>query len=589
MKKVKLKILLAKGQEINIEEEPERTVFEILKNRGIEFNTPCGGHGICGKCLIQCFPESSFSKVKEDEFRLLGEEKLREGFRLACQARVLSDCSISFPEVQEYSKIENLKKKEREPVNPLVKRKSLEIKNDLSVDVLDEIVENLGENVEATAIDFPVDIQDIPGKVQIVHSNGKIMKIYSDDGANGIGLAVDVGTTTVVTVLVDLATGKVLDSIAFMNPQRRFGHDVISRINHTCKKKEGLVELHDVIVNDINTALGKMLERGKHNLKQLDQIVIAGNTTMSHIIAKLPVCTIAIAPYRPFSNLTISTNAKRLGFYASEHTGLYIFPSLAAFIGGDIVSGIIATNLLRNKGELFIDLGTNGEMVLNTGEELLCCSTAAGPAFEGANIECGVGNIAGAIEEINFEAGNIKIKTIAQEKTKGICGSGLISLISHLLEKKIINPSGRFYNSDRIPPEYKDRFESPKKRFWLTDSVYISQKDIRNFQLAKSAVRTGIDVLKKNSELDKLKAVRIAGGFGAHLSISALFRTGTLPPDLDCPVILEGNTAISGSVDLLLNQEHLKDIEKIRDSSRYIELSALKEFQELFIENLSFK
>ncbi|OAA31540.1 hypothetical protein AT15_05555 [Kosmotoga arenicorallina S304] len=587
MNKVKIRVLLSKGREINIEAEPGSVVLDVFKIQGIDINTPCGGQGTCGKCMIQCLPKSSFSEIQEDEVNILGE-RLKEGFRLACQTKVLADSTISLSESEEYLGIEVLKDRKRNPVTPFVLRKNIEIQWNGNADVLGEILEKLGGEVENKAIDFQIDIEDAMESVQVILNRDRIIKICEDDGKSGLGLAIDIGTTTVVTALVELSSGEVLDTDAFMNPQRRYGHDVISRINYACREREGLDELHDVIVNEINTALGQMLKRRNCGLEQLDQIVIAGNTTMSHIVARLPICTIGKAPYRPFTKLPVSINAKKLGFIASEHTGLYIFPSLSAYVGGDIVSGIIAASLLEEKGELYIDLGTNGEMVLNTGNELLCCSTAAGPAFEGANVECGLGNVTGAIEEVCFEAGEIKIKTIGQKTPKGICGSGLISVISNMLERKIINISGRFARFDQIPLEYRDRFDQEKKRFWLTDRIYISQKDIRNFQLAKSAVRTGIDTLLKKSGLKRPKAIRIAGGFGAHLSVMDLIKTGILPSGFDCPVVFEGNAAINGCVDLLLDQRYLEIIEKVRNSSHYIELSALKEFQDFFVKNLSF-
>lgn len=587
MNKVNIKVLFSKGREINIEAEPGSIVLDVLKIQGIDINTPCGGQGTCGKCLIQCLPKFSFSEIKENEANILGE-RLKEGFRLACQAKVLADGTISISESEEYLGIEVLKERKRNSVTPFVLRKNIDIQWNGNTDVLGEILEKLGGETENKVIDFQVDVEDSMKRVQVIMNRDRIVKICEDNGQRGLGLAIDIGTTTVATALVELSSGEVFDTSAFMNPQRRYGHDVISRINYACREREGLNELHDVIVNKINTALSKMLERKNCGLEQLDQIVIAGNPTMSHIVAGLPICTIGKAPYRPFTKLPVFIEAKKLGFKASDHTGLYIFPSLSAYVGGDIVSGLIATNLLEEKGELYIDLGTNGEMVLNTGNELLCCSAAAGPAFEGANVECGLGNVAGAIEEVYFEAGKIKIKTIGQKTPKGICGSGIISVIANMLERKIITLSGRFATFDHMPLEYRDRFDRGKKRFWLTDRIYISQKDIRNFQLAKSAVRTGIDTLLKNSGLKKPKAIRIAGGFGAHLSVMDLIKTGILPSGFDCPVVIEGNASINGCVDLLLDRRNLEIIDRIRNNSHYIELSALKDFQDFFVKNLPF-
>jgi uncharacterized 2Fe-2S/4Fe-4S cluster protein (DUF4445 family) len=549
---------------------------------GIVVDTPCGGAGKCGKCKVRVERSTSLSLPGQAEREILGET-LKMGIRLACMTWITGDCQV-YLDPGSFQAIATIDEISFEECDPMVRRRSLAIPSgDGERDLLSTLVEeNLGENLDLS--DFY--IGSLEGEVSIYTRPGKLVAI---DGrrSSSLGVALDIGTTTIATTLLDLDSGEVLAKENTMNPQRAFGHDVISRITHTVVEREGLKTLSSVVRKAVSKLIEVLCERSGKRSGDINEVVVSGNTTMTHLLFGFPVRSIAIAPFSPFYGGIVRKRAGEIGLELSPFSEVLALPAISGYVGGDTVAGILSTGLREREDELLIDLGTNGEIVVSSGGGLLCCSTAAGPAFEGGNVTCGVGNVSGAIEKVSFDK-SLTLKTIGDTSPSGICGSGLISIVSLFLKNGLIEASGRFSNLESWPGELRARFDKKSNRFMLSGDVYITLKDLRQFQLAKAALRTGIEVLLKGFYKRRLKKIRIAGGFGSKIDIGDLFTTGILPPGLDCEIAVEGNASLRGAVATLLYRSSLAEIDAIIGCSKYIELSSLDEFRNMYIDRMGY-
>lgn len=389
-------------------------------------------------------------------------------------------------------------------------------------------------------------------------------------------LALDLGTTTVVGYLIDLVTKETLFSRSIMNPQITYGADIVSRIS-ACDNGN-LKKLNELIINTIN----EMIESFSFK-KPIDLMVVSGNLTMLHLLTNTNPTTIGRSPFTPvflkkekFQGQDIKVNAKEV----------ILLPAISSYIGADIVAGCLYIDLLKEKRNVFlIDLGTNGEMVLKAREKYYATSTAAGPAFEGRNIEWGLGGVKGAISHVKLVNNKLEILTISG-KPLGICGSGLVDLISILLDQGIIDETGLLNRSGKSVLNY--RLQDDK--FYLTENIYLSQKDIREFQLAKSAIYSGMMMLLKKAgiNIDEIDVIYLAGGFGFYLNKVSAIKTGIIP-DLPLNKIkVIGNSSGLGSIMVAKDLNYLKQCDVITDKFEVVGLEN-KEFNDFFIENINFK
>jgi len=388
------------------------------------------------------------------------------------------------------------------------------------------------------------------------------------DGEEGIGIAIDVGTTTVVMYFVHLKTGKTIEVKSFLNPQRTFGADVISRITYATE--HGVGKLATALKERINREIGHFKQ--KYNVSEIKKAVVTGNTVMLHIFLNEDISSFGFYPFTPvFLNLQ-----KRMGEQVNIDCNYVItLPSFSSFVGADLVCGAIAVDLL-NSNSLLVDLGTNGEMLLFYNGTLLSTSVAAGPAFEGADIECGIGGVEGAINKVCKKDGIISYKTIGDKEPIGICGSGLIDAISYMLDEGIIDETGAFL--------------CDKDRFYISDNVYITSSDVRKFQLAKSAVRSGIEVLLEKLNLNKsdIDNLYVSGGLGYYIDITNAVKLGVIPKELESKVVISGNTAGIGAKMCMLSESILARAEKISVKASNVDLSSNPAFTEQFMENMFF-
>lgn len=503
------------------------TLYKALYTLGISMNASCGGFGKCGKCLVKVLKNAP--PPRESDKMFISSNMLKEGFRLACQTKLMKDMRVFVPP---------------------------ETKRHIS--------------------------QTIYGKGKRV--NEIICIEEGDTTSMSYGIAVDIGTATITALLVDLLTENIISRAFSVNPQAAFGEDVISRIANALNRY-GLRNLQTSVRGGINLVLNELIGTSGIERKYIYEVVFVGNTGMHHLFLGIPPNSLAVSPYIPLVRESLYIKATDIGIDFPSYTRCYIFPNIAGFVGGDTVGAVMSSGMLRSKKtKLLIDIGTNGEIVLSSKERVCAVSCAAGPAFEGVRLSCGMPASKGAIEGVDIEGGNIRLKVIGGEGPKGICGSGIIDLLAQLLRMGIIDKTGRLKRNDKIIPT-KEGLVFP-----LTEYIYISQGDIRQLQLAKAALRAGIEILKKYMKIkDKdIDEVLIAGAFGNFLRRESLTKIGIIPKVLLEKVHFIGNAAIEGARLALLSKKIRREAENISKRVEYLELMGRVDFQEEFLNAMGF-
>lgn len=408
----------------------------------------------------------------------------------------------------------------------------------------------------------------------------------------GLGIAIDIGTTTVAVYLYDLKTGVKLDVESDRNAQRPFGADVISRIQVSAEEN-GLAKLHKAIANQISTSIDKCCKRTKRSRADIERISIAGNTVMEHILKNLSPVSIGVAPFKTLSLFGDTTQASEFFDGLAEGATLYLCPALAGYVGGDITAGIYSSGAWESESAcLFIDIGTNGEMGIGDHSGYTCCATAAGPAFEGAEIECGMDGSQGAISKVWYENGEIEYSVIGDVSPTGICGSGLVDALYVMLLCGAVQENGRMSSPDEVPEHIRHRIKDcgdGKFVFQLSEKVFVSGADIRQLQMAKSAIRAGIETIMKarSYKYDDVNSVVIAGGFGAFMDVRSACGIGLLPPQFVNKTRHAGNTAGAGAA-LTLDYNKCETLSDITAKCEYLELSSNDDFMEKYIEFMVF-
>jgi uncharacterized 2Fe-2S/4Fe-4S cluster protein (DUF4445 family) len=417
------------------------------------------------------------------------------------------------------------------------------------------------------------------------------------------GIAVDIGTTTVVLYLTDLDSGKLIDVEAKLNPQAAVGADVISRINYSVSRSDGLGEMKKLVISCINEMLEAVTERNKLDVQRVIRAVISGNTTMLHIFLGLEIQSMGIYPFTPVTIESVSRMPKQVGLNINPSGNVLTLPSVSAFIGADIIAGILAVEMHKaDKHCLLIDLGTNGEMVIGNKNGMFACAAAMGPAFEGAGTEFGTASISGAINTVSINEMGVFYDTIDNVEAIGICGSAIIDIVAGMLNHGVIDNSGRFIDKDNLDKKteisiLKDRIVSFKGKTALLIArkidetpIVFTQKDVREVQLAKAAIATGIQVLmnKVGINAQDIGKIYLAGGFGSFIDIINAIRISLIPESFKDKIVPAGNTAGAGTVRVLLDQEATGECERIKEMVSYFDLASAENFQDMYINNLSF-
>ena len=404
--------------------------------------------------------------------------------------------------------------------------------------------------------------------------NDSVGAIKFEAGRSGYGAAVDLGTTTVAVKLFDLSDGKCLGSLSRWNVQKNYGADVITRIGYCIDHESGLETLGSAIRRQILSMLRELCENNSILLHDVREIFLSGNTVMQHIWAGLSPDSIAAAPFTP---LTLFDDGKP---FPLDGIPVYAAPCIAGYVGGDISAGILCTGIGERKGKtLFIDVGTNGEMVLGDSDGLVSCAVASGPAFEGAGISCGMPAAYGAVNKVELIGDELRYEVLGGGEAEGLCGSGILDLVACLLELGYIDESGVL-----------EADENGEAVFRLADKVYITQNDIRQLQLAKAAVAAGIRRLMQKAELsfDDMEALYLAGGFGNRLRPESAVRIGMLPKEMLGRIYTAGNTSLAGAETALLSPSARERLLAVKEKCRYIELSSDPQFSECFVEEMFF-
>ncbi|MDR3175131.1 MAG: ASKHA domain-containing protein [Desulfovibrio sp.] len=525
---------------------PGTSLLEAAEAAGLAMETPCGGNGVCGKCLARVLTGP------------LTATQDRAPFVLVCQGVVgEDDLDLEIPEAGETS---------------------LQI-HDESLDVPFTHAPRLSKR-------FLPD----PGQTEVL-ADGKTLCLETGNRTSSLfGLAVDVGTTTLAVALVDLISGEERASAASLNRQTRYAQDVLGRVSFAAEPG-GLAILQRDVLTDINSLIDGVCGQAGITGADVYEAVICGNTCMQHLAAGVDPANLGRRPYRPDFRGHAYLKAAEMGLRISPRGEVYFPAVLSGHIGADIVAGIMATGLLRRRRPtLFIDIGTNGEMALAEEGRLIAASTAAGPAFEGMNISCGMRAAAGAIEACRLDGdGRPALKTIAGASPQGICGSGLIDAVAALVVHNGIAPSGRFTPDGGAIARLLERVDG-KIRIRLTPKVFLTQKDIRQVQLAKAAIRAGIDLLLRQARIlpEQVDRVLIAGSFGYHLKERSLLDLGLLPEAFAGKTEFVGNTSKAGARIFLLDAASRDFAASLAEKAFCLDLADLPEFQDVFTASMAF-
>lgn len=560
-------------------------LYSILTENGFEFTAPCGGKGICGKCLVKILSGKT-NPVTEYEKSYLSEQQLSEGWRLSCHVKVYSDITVELPQAGKalvvtsgiYKAISG---------DPLISKQHISLDPPSLSDqrsILTRLYDALPKGNRRISLDLirklPQITKESDCKITVVYDKEDIIAIEPGDSPlRSYGVAIDIGTTTIAAYLIDLQSGSILATKGEVNAQSRFGADVISRIGYTIEQEKGTATMNKLIINQIDGIISSLASQNNINSNEIYGICIVGNTTMQHFVQGLDASSIASAPFAPANTLSYSTNAKNLGFN-STNAKCYLLPCVSAYIGSDITAGILSTEIYqRDELSLLVDIGTNGEIVLGNKHGLYACSTAAGPAFEGANIKHGVAGVTGAIDSVKIINGNISYTTIENSTPCGICGSGVLDIVAQMLENDIIDETGRMETASEITiaqGTYKN--------------ITFTAQDVREVQLAKAAIAAGINVMLKRMKKTEndIETVYLAGGFGSHMNKNSAIRIGLLSDKFYDKINAVGNSAGSGAIMALLSQKEMDKCLKIASDIHYIELSSSADFTMEFTECMIF-
>ncbi|MFW6119194.1 MAG: ASKHA domain-containing protein [Planctomycetota bacterium] len=590
-------------------------LVEAAGRAGIVLNQPCGGEGTCGKCKVEVL-ENAPAPTNPDE-RHIEPAQLEEGWRLACQLDVQDDLVVSIP--QETRFFEQMVLTEGEgckyPFQPNVRKTFVQVAEPSVEDQrsdLDRVQDAVG--LGTLEVDLSL-VRNLPGilrrddgEVTVVVEGNEIQWVEPGDTTRDLwGVAFDIGTTTVVGTLMNLANRDRAGSVAVAartNPQIHFGDDVVSRISYVEKNSDGLEKLRRRLVTCLNEIIIELCEAADIEADAIYEITAVGNTTMAHIFLGIDPTPIAHAPYVAVLRQAVDVKAREVGLEVNGNANLYMLPNIAGFVGSDTVAMVLASGMMRDDEILLgVDIGTNGEVVLGNRDKLLACSCAAGPAFEGARIRHGMRATEGAISKVVIND-EIEVGVIGGGRASGICGSGLVDAVAQLLEAGILAETGRILSPEELRDDLPEALPGAITTFQgqpavtlvdaagskTGDPILLTQRDIREVQTAKAAIQAGIQVLIDEFGIDPqdISRVLLAGGFGNFIRRSQAKRIGLLPPIHSDRIESVGNAASAGAKTALLCRECRQEVETISRTTRYIELANRPDFQLNYTEAMMF-
>ena len=531
----------------------QKNLLEMFQEKNEYISAPCNGNGICGKCIVR-YKRGATEPTRRDR-EVFSEKQLEDGYRLACQSHPVGAYEVELPESEETIEVLSEWEKQQKPDT---------------------------EGLTEADTQTPAEAKTSGGIQDKNTAEGTAEKTE-----NAIyGICIDIGTTTLAALLVNLETEADCQTAVSVNHQRAYGSDVLSRISASNSGKKW--EIQRCIRQDLQKLIRELLQKEKITEQQIQRIVIAGNTTMCHLLCGFSCETLGVAPFEPVDISWMEGSAADFLGMKELDTKVVILPGISAFVGADIMAGIAKMNMHRSEGyHLLLDIGTNGEMVLGNCRHMYVTSTSAGPAFEGGNISCGMASIPGVISHVFMEeTGKAGFQVIGEadgenkkkQQAIGICGTGMIDLVYELRKHQMIDEHGT----------YSDLYFDTG--YELAGKVKFTQNDIREIQMAKAAIRAGVDILVKKAGIafDEVDDCYLAGGFGTKIDITKAAGIGLIPKELEMKTIPVGNTVLAGTKEVLLGRISKDELEKIQTMADVINLAEENDFEELYLSYMDF-
>jgi uncharacterized 2Fe-2S/4Fe-4S cluster protein (DUF4445 family) len=577
-------------------------IFDAASWNGVAIDSTCGGHGTCKKCKVRI--EDGDVPVSTVDPRAFSPDELRDGWRLACRAPARGDLVVHVPPLQTRPKAALVGVGRHVILRPAVQKRHL---------VLDE--PSLED--QRSDVDRVLDaLDDLEPRVElgVVRTLGKILReamfdvtaVVCDDlliavepgdtTSRRFAIAFDLGTTTVVATLLDLETGTPVAVRSMLNRQQPYGADVISRVSATMLDEAALSALEARAHETLAELTGEVCEEAAVDPGEVYEIVVVGNVTMVQLALGIDPEPLSMAPFIVASHELPQATAADFGVAVHPRAPAVIFPSLGAYVGADIVAGMLATGITRDKRlRLFIDVGTNSEIALGSNERVLATAAPAGPAFEAAQIRCGMRAADGAIEGVNISGDALELQVIGDVPAIGLCGSGLVDAVAELVGAGLLDHSGRFVPDEtaaEIAPHLAERLTKvgEERVFMLAGDVYLSQRDIRELQFAKASIATGWQILLREMGIavEDISQVLLAGSFGAYLSPASAVKIGLVPRMALPRIVSAGNVASEGSKMAALSVRERAEARSIVHEVEYVELSGRADFNDMFVDQLAF-
>ena len=587
------------------------TLFDAASWNGIAIDSTCGGHGTCKKCRIRIADDPPAPTSLD--IRAYTAAEIKDGWRLACRTTATRDTQVEVPPLTTRPKAATVGVGRQVILRPAVQKRYLELAEPSLADQASDVervlaqLEDLEPRAELAVLKtLGRTLREADYKVTAVVVDDVLIAVEpGDTTGRRFGLAFDLGTTTVVATLLDLSTGTPVAVESTLNKQQPFGADVITRISATMMDPGALDKLQQLAAETLGELARAVCQRGGVEPHEVYEVAVAGNATMTHLVLGIDPEPLGMAPFIMSTRLFPEVLATDLGLAGAAHprARAVVFPAFGAYVGGDITAGLLASGMDRDaRVRLFVDIGTNCEIVLGNRDWLLATAAPAGPAFEGAAIRCGMRAADGAIEVVTMTPGDLSLKVIGDVEPQGLCGSGLVDAVTGLVRLGLLDASGRFIAEEeavvRAPGLAGRLTRIGQERVFVLhwrgqgaqDSIYLSQRDVRELQFAKAAIATGWQILLEEAGLTPadVKQVLLAGSFGSYLSAASAIRIGLVPKVPVPRVVSAGNVAGEGAKMALLSLRERAGGLALLEEVRYVELSDRADFNDRFVEQLPF-
>lgn len=592
---------------------PGVSVFEAASWNGIAIDSTCGGHGTCKKCKVRVKLSDGSVPINAFDERTFDADQLADGWRLACLVTTHENLDVEVPPLVTRPKAATVGAGRQVILRPAVQKRYVELDEPTLADQIPDVerllaaIDDLEPRVHLHALRrLPTVLRASDFKVTAVVVDDLLIDVEPGDTTKRrYALAFDLGTTTVVATLLDVDTGTPVEVASMLNKQQPFGGDVITRISATMMDPDALGRLRDLAYETLAELTEIVCTGASVDPTEVYEVAVAGNATMMALALGIDPEPLGVAPFILPTAAPTGLTAADLGVEVHPAAPAVVLPALGAYVGGDIVAGMLASGMDRDKRiRLFVDVGTNCEIVLGDGDRILATAAPAGPAFEGGAIRCGMRAAAGAIEVVRVNEEGVELDVIGDTEPVGLCGSGLVDAVAELVRMGLVDASGRFVTEDQaasLRPKLASRLtEIHGERVfvlrwrgaegYLADAVYLSQRDIRELQFAKAAISTGWTLLMEEFgvEAADIQQVLLAGSFGSYLSPASAIRIGLVPNLSVLRIVSAGNVAGEGAKMTLLSLPERAGAQALLEEVRYVELSDRRDFNDRFVEQLAF-